>query len=254
MIYATACFWLTISVLLAWGVLSLWLGMVKPKTVNIALLPGTLVSMLGRIVALLITGATVQEASLAKDKENAEPSLAADSTGSAVPKLPIVGPCVVAMIPMLLLGILIYSVGLRMGNSFLATLPMDRIPRELPLSVGDLWDQFRNLTFVSQSLLSAVFKVDGPPWKTIAFVYLLSCFTIRMAPFPGNIRGHLGAVFSAGMLAFLAGSVYPPLPDRIANVWPILVLAVGWLALLLILTLLIRGAVLSFKAIFKPVV
>jgi hypothetical protein len=251
MIYATACFWLAMTVLLAWGVHSIWLGMVKPKTFNIALLPGTLVSTLGRIVALLITGATVHEAAKATDGEKTE-SPGAGPIATTVPKLPVVGPCIVAMLPMMLLGILTYAVGMKLGGAFLGRLPVERIPTELPLSTAQVWEQLRNLTYVSESLMSALGRVDSPSWKTFVFIYLLTCFTIRMAPFPGNIRGHVGAVLSAGLLAFLAGSVYPRLPERIATIWPILALTVGWLTLLLILSLLARGTVMTFKAMAKP--
>ena len=56
MIYFAVTFWLLVAVLTAWGVHQLWSGMLKPRTVNSILLPGTLVAQLGHVLGLLVTG------------------------------------------------------------------------------------------------------------------------------------------------------------------------------------------------------
>ena len=64
MLFAAMTFWLVTAVLSAWGVQQLWRGMVAPRVVNAVLLPGTLVAQLGHVLGLLITGATVNNATL----------------------------------------------------------------------------------------------------------------------------------------------------------------------------------------------
>lgn len=248
MIYATACFWIAVAVLLAWGVNTLWLGMIRPKTVNMLLLPGTLMAMLARIVALLITGATVNDTALVKDGDKGEASF----DPGPKPKLPVIGPVLVALLPMAALGGLIYVLGVRLGAPVLMGVPAEKISRQVPRTLTAIWAQLRDLITLSEATLNAVCTAAVDPWKILLFTYLLVCLTVRMAPLPGNVRGHLGAIASAGVIAFLAGTIYPTMPESIARAWPILALTVGWLTLLLLASLVARGVVASAKAIFKP--
>jgi hypothetical protein len=97
MLYATTAFWLMVIVLSAWGVHSLWSGMVKPRVVNIVLLPGTLVAQMGHVLGLLITGATVSNTALIKDDETGAPL----QSENAQPRIPIIGPVIIGMLPLI---------------------------------------------------------------------------------------------------------------------------------------------------------
>jgi hypothetical protein len=248
MIYAAACFWIAVAVLLAWGVNTLWLGMMKPKTVNAVLLPGTLMALLARIVALLITGATVNDTALMKDGDKGEATV----DPGPKPRLPIIGPVLVALLPMALLAALIYALGMKLGAPVLAGVPADKIAPELPATLAALWAQLRDLITLSEATLNAVRTAAAEPWKVAAFAYLLVCLTVRMAPLPGNVRGHLGAIATAGVAGFLIGTIHPTMPESIVRAWPVLALTVGWLTLLLLASLAARGVVASAKVIFKP--
>ena len=100
MIYAAASVWVTVVMLLAWGVHHLWSTIVKPKVVNGVLLPGTLIAQLGHIVGLLITGGTVNNTALMRGDEKGSPG----TDPSPQPKIPVIGPVIVALLPMLALG------------------------------------------------------------------------------------------------------------------------------------------------------
>ncbi len=50
MIHATATLWFLIVVLLAWGVRLLWGGILKPRTVNVVLLPGTFAAQVPEVI------------------------------------------------------------------------------------------------------------------------------------------------------------------------------------------------------------
>ncbi len=247
MIYAAASVWLTIVVLLAWGVHGAWSGILKPKTVNGVLLPGTLVAQLGFIVGLLITGGTINNASLMKDDERGS----SGPEARPQPKIPVIGPVIVAVLPMAALGIMLYLLVTRLGMPILEQMPKDQIATELPPALSAFWDQLRALITLAEGTLNALRTTDAVPWRLALFVYLMVCFTVRMAPLPGNICGHAGAIVVLGVVAWLTGTVTTGLPEAILSLWPILSLVVGWLLLLLMISLLVRGIVSSFQIMTK---
>lgn len=244
MIYAAACFWVLLVVFLAWGVDKLWRGLAHPKTLRMLLWPGSFLAQIGRILALLITGAKVVKAS---------PDESDSATGGAdwAPKMPVIGPMVVAIIPMCLLAAVLYLVSQRLGYPVLEKLPATTVATVPPLTLPAFWDQLRSLITLSQGTLDAVRNADVQPWKLLLFMYLMVCFTVRMAPSPGNLRGHVSAIILIGIAAGLAGTVLEDLPKLIQGAWPILALALGWLLLLLIGTLIVRAVISSARVILK---
>lgn len=237
MLYATATFWLLLMVLLAYGVHRLWGGMVKPKTVNAILLPGTAVARLGHIVALLITGATAGGGN------------GKDGAPAAKSKIPVIGPVFTALLPIAALAVVIFLAVSRLGAPVLAKLPPDKLGTELPASLTAFWDQLVALIRLAEGCINAVRDAELVNWQLALFVYLLVCLTVQMAPFPGNLRGYVGAVLAIGVLAWLAGSVATTLPDQIRAVWPMLALSLGCLILLLMVSLLVRAAVTATRTV-----
>jgi len=252
MIYAAFSFWLVAIVLMAWAIHDLWSTIIKPKAVNVALLPGTLVAQLGRIVGLLITGAKVTNTALMTDDEDGAP--ATERRYEA--KLPVFGPVVVGLLPLLATGIMTYVVLVGLGKPVVAAayqggdpLPQDLVLRELPDDPSAFWDQLRHLVTLAQGTLSAVLRADMAPWRIAAFVYLMICMTVRMAPFVGNIRGHLGAIAATGGILALAGTLSPAPAQSIEQLWPLISLAVGWLFLLLLISLIAHGTASTVRMI-----
>lgn len=247
MIYAATCVWLLLIVLLAWGVDRVWSGLAKPRTLQTILFPGTVIVQLGRIVGLLITGAKVVQVKLPEGDGASPKGQGADWK----PKLPFIGPLVVALLPMFLLGVVIAIVSLRLGHSILIRLPADQISTAVPTTLTAFWDQLRALITLCQGTLDAFRASESDTWKIALFVYLLASLTVRLAPLPGNVRGHLGAIVILAIAAALAGTVVDWLPGLIQRAWPLLALAVGWLLLLLIVSLLVSAVVRSAKVILK---
>jgi len=243
MIYAAATVWLAVMVLLAWGVHCLWSSIAKPRTVNGVLLPGTLIAQLGQIVGLLITGGTVNTSGATRGEDKGSP--AGDS--GPQPKIPIIGPVIVALLPMAALGAALYVVMMKLGVPVLARMPKDPIPMELPATMSAFWDQLRGVISLAEATLNAVRSPENTNWHVAVFVYLMICLTVRMAPLPGNARGHIGAVVVLGAVAWLTGTVTPGIPEIILGAWPILSLAVGSLLLLLMISLIARGVFSAFQ-------
>ena len=244
MLFITATIWLAIVVLLAWGVNSIWLGIVRPKSINIVLLPGTLAASLGRIVALLITGATIPDAPKPVPGRPPQPAV-------PQPKMPVLGPVIVALVPMILLCVLLYILIMKIGTPVLSQVPADQIAKTIPLSLAAFWDQLRALITLCQRTLDAINQSDISSWKTFFFVYLMASLTLRMAPFPGNARGHILAVLTLGTLAVIGSSLSPRIEEAVAAAWPLLCLTVGWLLLLLLCSLVAKAAIVSARAVIK---
>lgn len=242
MLYATLTFWAFVVVFSAWGVHHVWSGMIKPRVVNAILLPGTLVAQLGYVLGLLVTGNAVRNAMLMSDDERGEPRADAPERQ----KLPVLGSIVVGLLPILACaGCLCAAVtwwgrvvfrGLSGGAEIM-------VPAELPRTLDGWWELLRTSVTLMQNMLNAVRESDLPNWRTALFLYLAVCLTVRMAPFPGNRRGTLGAIALAGALTAVAASFAPAARESLLSSWYILSFAVAMLMCLLLLTLLVRGAV-----------
>ena len=111
MLYATLTFWLLVAVLTAWGVHHLWSGLLRPRTVNSILLPGTLAAQLGHVAGLLVTGATVTNTTLYKDDDSGAPEM----TNDPKPRIPVVGSLIIGMLPLLSCALAIFFVTRYLG-------------------------------------------------------------------------------------------------------------------------------------------
>lgn len=245
--YATITFWLLVIVFSALGVHRLWSSLIQPKVVNSILLPGTLVATLGHILGLLITGGTVENTSLIKDDESGEPQTGKDPK----PRVPIVGAVVIALLPMAGCAAAIYAVSRYFGSPILQAMTVESgqqlwLPTSGPLFFGMLRESL-NLV---ERLVNVVLASDLTDWRTLLFLYLAVCLTVRMAPLTGNLRGALGAIFVAGVLAFLIGKLTASTPETLAPTWPLISFSVAVLLFLLIVSLLITGAVNLAKTLF----
>lgn len=248
MLYAAATLWLMLIVLLAWGVHHLWSGMIKPKVVNSLLLPGTLVAQIGHVLGLLLTGGTVNNMALMKDDETGAPQTPSD----AKPRVPVIGPIIVALLPMVALGVAIYQSVRMIGGPTLAAMPVEPyVSQALPRTLPAFWDQLRALITLAERTVEALRRVDLMNWHNALFVYLLVCMSVRMAPLPGNLRGHLGAVLITGLLTAMGASVVPAMTDALLQSWGVVSLTVATLLLLLLASLAIRGLVGLIQMLMK---
>ena len=101
----------------------------------------------------------------------------------------------------------------------------------------------RDLITLMESTVSAIGSADFHNWKTVVFLYLLLCLVVRMAPFPGNLRGALGAIVLLGIGGGAASSLFDIADPRVQSGWSVLNLTVAVLLILLFVSLLIRGLI-----------
>ena len=239
MLYATLAFWLLVAVLTAWAVHRLWSDMLKPRTVNSILLPGTLVAQLGHVVGLLITGATVTNTTLYKDDESGEPEMTQD----AKPRIPILGPIVIGMLPLVSCVVAIFLVTRYLGGTIVGQLSDRSVSQVLPTTLAGFWQLLRDQVTLMETAVDATIAANWDHWQVWLFVYLVVCLTVRMAPFPGTLRGSLGATVVLGLIGALIASLVRPGGDAMQWIWPVLTLAVATLLVLLLASLAVLGSV-----------
>lgn len=245
--YATLTFWLLVIVFSALGVHRLWSSLVQPKVVNSILLPGTFVATVGHILGLLLTGGTVDNTSLIKDDDSGEPQ----TDKNPKPKVPIVGAVVIALLPMVGCALAIYASSRWFGPHILQAMSAEPLQQLwLPTNGAMFFEVLRQLLNLVERFVNVLWASDLTDWKTLLFLYLAVCLTVRMAPLTGNLRGALGAIFVAGILAFLIGKITAATPDTLATTWPLISFSVAVLLFLLIVSLLITGAVNLAKTLF----
>ena len=243
MLYAALTFWLFIIIVTAWGVHTLWSGLVKPRVVNAVLLPGTLVAQLGHVLGLLITGNPVRNTELMSDDDKGDPK----SEQPERQKIPILGPILVGLLPLIACGGGLFLAAKLFGSGVLGSLSGGSafmLPQQLPTSIAAFWELLRSLITAMESMCGAVAASNLQNWPTLLFLYLAICLTVRMAPFEGHQRGAIGAIALTGVVTAVLGSVIGPAQDFIlTSSWQILSFAMATLLTLLLGSLLITGVV-----------
>ncbi len=239
MLYAATTFWLVVIVFTAWGIHRIWCALVPPKVVNSVLLPGTLVAAVGYVIGMLVTGGTVNDTTLIRDDDSGEPQ----TDKNPKPRIPVIGPVVVAMLPMLACAAGVYYVNHYLGNGLINTMSASVLPQALPIARAETWELLRQCVTITESMLDAVLASNLAQWPVWAFIYLTICLTVRMGPLPGTVRGAVGAILILGLLSALIGTTTDAGRQTIENGWPLLSFAVAALFFLMLFTLLVRGTV-----------
>lgn len=250
MLYAALTFWLLVIVFSAWGVHGMWSQMIQPRAVNTILLPGTLVAQLGHILGLLVTGNSVQNASLMSDDDKGDPQAEAPDTQ----RIPVFGSILVGLLPLLACATCLYIAAKYWGQSVLGELTGEAAlaaPQRLPTNLPETWDLMRNAITTTEQLLSAVLHSELTKWPTILFLYLSICLTVRMTPFEGNRRGAIGAIALSGLTIGILGSLMPQVEDWVLSGWPVLSFALGTLLFLLLVSALVTGLVGLIRIVAK---
>jgi hypothetical protein len=117
------------------------------------------------------------------------------------------------------------------------------VATSLPVSLAGFWQLLRDQITLAENALDAALSADTGNWQVWLFMYLVVCLTVRMAPFPGTMRGSLGAILLLGLGAWIIGMIVTSADEVIQSGWPIMSLAVAALSFLLLASLTIRGGI-----------
>lgn len=244
--YAEMVFWLLVIVFSAWGVHRLWSSLVQPKVVNSILLPGTLVAQLGYVLGLLVTGGTVNNTALIKDDDSGEPQTPQESES----RVPLLGTIIIALLPMIGCAVAIYWSSRFFGASILDGMDKTSVSDlPLPTTLSFFFGLLRQSVTLVEQLVNVVTNHDLTNWRTLLFLYLVICLTVRMAPLSGNLRGSLGAIFLTGLIAFVIEQLMSGTPGPVTQAWPLITFSVAVLLFLLIVSLLVKGMVCLVKTV-----
>lgn len=238
--YATMTFWLVVIVFTALGVHRLWSSLIQPKVVNFILLPGTLVAQLGHVLGLLVTGSTVNNTTLIKSDDSGEPETGDDPK----PRIPVVGTVLIALLPMAGCAAAIYWTARYLGSDLLADMTGLSVRNvSLPTSMPKFFALLRGTIDLVEELVVAVATSNLTDWRSLLFLYLVICLTVRMAPLTGNVRGALGAIAIGGLIAFLFGELVSSTGGPLDSVWPLITFSAAILICLLVVSLVIKAVV-----------
>lgn len=237
MVYLAAAVWLTVVIVLAWGVRYLISSLVRPRVLNGLLLPGTILAQLGYVVALLITGVSVRNVSFVGAEEDER------KDDDPPERLPMLVTTILGLLPMLFVGGALYLFVGYYGDAFAARITYARLAVEIPATWPAFWEQLRQLISLAEETLDTLRTTDWAVWKNGIAAYVLVCLTVRMAPIGGNARGHFLAIGALATLASLLGTIIPNLPEIVGTTWPALALSVGVLLVLTMGAFVVRGTV-----------
>ena len=263
MIYAAFSVYLLGIFFAGRGIYRLWADIVKPRAVNWALLPGTVVSQMAYIFGCLITGGEVRRAKLIGAAGNAgrgksAPS-ASEPTTEAAPKLRHIGPivaafcCIVAcavgiIVAHALLGEPVITTFVN-GEGFLAAAAA--LPKALPATASGFWDQIHAHVDLIRRAAAACTELDWLDWRVPLFVYLATCLSIRLAPVSRSLRATLGAVVALAAIIAVVGLIWQRFDRLMDSLWPLVTYVWSSLLLLLMLTLIARGIVSLVQALLE---
>ena len=282
MIYAAFSVYLLGILFAALGVYRLWAGMVRPRWVNWALLPGTVVAEMAYIFGCLITGGEIRRAKLmgsgaaparrgrssgqgeevSKSRSSRfGASSDAEPTTEAEPKLRSVGPIVAAFMTIVacgagiviahaLLGKPVIQEFLGVGWVETSGLP-NKLPKALPGSTGTFWAQVDHHIGLLRRMGRTWLELSWSNWRVPLFVYLATCLTIRLAPVRRSLRASLAAVVVIAGIIALIGGIWNHFDGLMDDIWPLVTYI--WSSLLFALTasLVVRGGVGLVRALLE---
>lgn len=267
MIYATFFIYLLGIFFMAVGVYRLWADIVRPKWVNWALLPGTVVSEMAYIFGCLITGGEIRRAKLmdagaaptGRRKAAAGDDAEAEPTTEAAPRLRHVGPVIAAFITLLACGAGIIIVHALLGEPVIgqfavgpdALLTAAELPKRLPTSTGEFWDQLIRQIRLLRRMAGTWLELDWLNWRVPLFVYLATCLSIRLAPVRRSLRATMAAVVVLAGIIALLGAAWNRFGGLMDDIWPLVTYVWSALLFLLAVSLIVRGAVGLVRALLE---
>lgn len=243
MAYIEIILWLLLIVFCGVGVFRLLSQIVPPAWLNWILLPATVVSEMAYIFGCLITGGEIRHAKLIQTGGGGD-----SPATEAAPKLRFVGPLIASLLAMIACGAAIALAGWLLGEPV-----MDRFrsAQSLVPSVDGpsglaswpaFWARLEEQLRLLRRMCETFGRLDWLDWRSVLFVYLAACLSIRLAPVGRDMRASLAA---AGVVAlgFVLVGVVGGLDRVMAPVGPIVTYVWANLLLLLAIALLIRGLV-----------
>ncbi len=237
MLYAAFVFWALVAIFSARAVYDLLGRLIPAKALNYLLLPGTLVAQVGHHIALLVTGSTINQSRLANESTG-EPELQSD----AKPKVPIIGPIVVAILPIFLCGAALFWAAETLSARGMIG-EIAGLPRHLPRTLGAFWDLAHSMVNLLQAAAAVWTDARWSHWQTWLFAYLTTCLMVRLSPLAKDVRPAVFGIASFGVLGVLVSYftnwTWPA--QKLSHYWTNWSFLVANLLLLLMTAVIVAG-------------
>ncbi len=240
-IYLALTFWLMVALLEAFAIFKLFEGLVRPRWINLVLLPGMVVAELAYFLAGLLTGASVREAKLVSDEAVGQP---AQQPANGIP---ILSPLLMALLPILsglaLIVTLYKCFDARLVDEFggVWSRASDQLTQQLGWSLGAWFAIARDMLSLAERLVNALPVVRH--WQAALFLYLTLSLAVRIVPLRGNLRSAMASIILIGGIAALVSLAAPRMTAWVRGEWTLLAYVIALLTLTLIIALLVRGLV-----------
>jgi len=250
-IYAAFATWLILALFLGYGIGWLLAGLVRPKWLNWALLPGTIVSEMAYIFGCLVTGGEVRHARLMDAGDAAGNGRKGAPSGTqAGGGLKLVSPLVASLLSIAACGAGILAAHSLLGKPVIrefllsgAPLQMPDLPRDLPTTYDGLWYRLSVQVQLLRGMCDTWGRLKWLDWRVPLFVYLSLCLAVRLAPPRRPVRPHLAAAAAVAGVIALIGAMSERFTTLVADLWPLLTYVWSLLLFVLVAALLVRGAV-----------
>ena len=172
MIFLALLVWLLIILGASVGTQALWASASRSRVIAIVLVPGLIVHEMSHILACLLTGATVKEASL----------IDAGREGRVThtkPAIPVLGQALISLAPMIGCGACLWLVTV----GFLQPVSDQfALGHELPKELLKPEVCAKYLVDILTEMWAAVANADYRNWRTYLFIYLAVTLVIYLSP------------------------------------------------------------------------
>ncbi|MBK8915227.1 MAG: hypothetical protein IPM64_11630 [Phycisphaerales bacterium] len=239
MLYAALAFWLIVLIFSAAGVYTQWCRLLPVRSVNLILLPGTLISQLGLVAGMLMSGQTVRNTSLLGGGDDAGPQ--SDPPQEA--RIPVLGPILVGLMPVLACLTALWLAAWLVGGRMTPGATGIALAAAIPTSFEGVWGVLHALLESGRRIIDSCIGLGLPDWRSVLMLYLAICLVVRMSPPEAHLRGAIAAIGLVAALLGLLSLIWSGGREAVLSAWPMLSFCVALAVALLLITLAIRGVV-----------
>jgi len=234
--------WLLVILGASVGTQALWGAAANSRVIAFVLAPGVIVHEMSHILACLVTGATVKEASLVDSGRGGRVT-------HTKPAVPVLGQALISLAPMVGCGACLWlaTAGF-LGPASAQFVPRHELPKEL-LQPGVC---AKYLVDVLTEMWAAVAGADYRDWRTYLFIYVAITLVIHLSPSRRDWASGMLAIILVCCGVFAVGQVWPDQVTRpIQTVWPFLTLCLALSLSVCALSLAAIGSVRLIRALIR---
>jgi hypothetical protein len=253
MIYAAFIMWIFLVFVTGMGLYRLWTRYFGGRVVDWLMFPATLVSELLYSLGRMITGRPAY-GGIISPKNPSEDACRMAIAGKSGFLVALLASLLAILGSLAALIALICWGGRDIIGDLVSATPLSEtvLPKELPVSWNDFWDQLQYQVTLLRRLIETLGDQDWLDWQVPMFVYGISVLSVRLGPVRHDQRASFAVAGAMAALLAAIASLIEPVQDMLEQqVWYTLSYIWATLLLLLAVTLLIM-AMAGLVRLFVP--